>query len=116
MKPREILRHGDELDGFRIGEQIHLGGTASIFGVVALSGVDPGFPILMKVPRGGDPASIIGFEMESMILPALSGSHVPRFVAAGSITNTPYLVMEWVEGQSFAQFAELGAGDDQFIL
>jgi eukaryotic-like serine/threonine-protein kinase len=104
----ERLRTGDEIDGFRIGEEIHIGGTASIFSVTAPAGADPGFPLIMKVPRGGDPAGIIGFEMESMILPALSGGHVPRFVAAGALTKTPYLVMEWVEGQSVALLVQQG--------
>ena len=35
-----------------------------------------------------------------MILPTLSGPHVPRFVAAGDIRATPYIVMEWIEGRA----------------
>jgi nucleotide-binding universal stress UspA family protein len=57
----------------------------------------------MKVPRikgGEDPASIVGFEVEQMILPALSGPHVPRFVAKGDFTGQPYIVMERIAGDS----------------
>src|SRR5262249_25521605 len=50
--------------------------------------------------RGGEsPVNIVGFEVEGMILPRLSGAHVPRFVAAGDFSN-PYIVMELIEGQS----------------
>jgi hypothetical protein len=37
-------------------------------------------PLLMKIPlvsEGEDPAAIVSFEMEQMILPRLSGPHVP---------------------------------------
>jgi nucleotide-binding universal stress UspA family protein len=37
--------------------------------------------------------------MEHMILPRLSGPHVPRFVAAGPFER-PYIVMEFIIGQS----------------
>jgi eukaryotic-like serine/threonine-protein kinase len=43
-------------------------------------------PMAMKVPQLGeraDPAASVSFEIEQMILPRLSGMHVPKFVAAG---------------------------------
>ena len=46
----------------------------------------------MKVPRikgREDPATIVGFEVEQMILPLLHGAHVPRFVARGDFTRQP---------------------------
>jgi nucleotide-binding universal stress UspA family protein len=64
---------------------------------------DPAFPLIMKVPRikgGEDPATIVGFEVEQMILPVLSGPHVPRFVARGDFTGQPYIVMERIGGAS----------------
>ena len=63
----------------------------------------PARRMLMKVPRlfeGEDPAAIVSFEMEQMILPRLSGPHVPRFVAAAGFETQPYLVMERVPGTS----------------
>jgi hypothetical protein len=62
-----------------------------------------GFPALMKVPRtgpGDGGQGLLGFETEVRLLPALSGPHVPRFVAAGDIAKSPYLVLEWIEGRS----------------
>jgi len=99
---------GGEVGGYRIGERIHVGGTGNLFRVTPAYGPDPGFPLLMKLPlvgHGQPSVSVVGFEMELMILPALAGPHVPRFVAAGDLTTLPYLVMEWVEGESLAAIA-----------
>jgi nucleotide-binding universal stress UspA family protein len=97
---RPRLETGATIDGFRVGELIHSGGMALLW-QVARADVD--MPLLMKVPRlfeGEDPAAIVGFEMEEMILPRLSGIHVPRFVAAGDFAVQPYIVMERIEGTS----------------
>ena len=94
------LTPGSNIDGFLVGERIHLGGMASLWSVTR---ADIDFPILMKVPKlaeGEDPAAIVSFEMEQMILPRLSGPHVPRFVAAGDFAVQPYIVMERIEGTS----------------
>ena len=64
---------------------------------------DPGFPMVMKVPRmgSGDGAeNLVGFEVEQQMLQALDGPHVPRFVAAGDLARLPFLVMEYVEGRT----------------
>ena len=56
----------------------------------------------MKMPFigwGDDPGAIVGFEVEQMILPRLSGPHVPRFIAA-AFSDHPYLVMERIQGSS----------------
>jgi eukaryotic-like serine/threonine-protein kinase len=94
------LQPGDVLDGFVIEALIHRGGMAQLWHV-SKPGV--GLPLLMKVPifgEGEDPAAIVSFEMEQMIMPRLSGVHVPRFVAAGDFAVHPYIVMEWLEGKS----------------
>jgi len=99
---------GDILDGCRVGECIHEGGTGSIYSATALAAQDPGFPMVVKVPflgRGESTIGIISLEMEQMVLARLSGRHVPRFVAAGDIRAAPYIVMEWIEGRSVAEIA-----------
>jgi eukaryotic-like serine/threonine-protein kinase len=103
---RERVESGAVIDGFRVGECIHKGGTGSIYRVDAPAGRDPGFPIVMKAPmlgRGESSLGIDSFEIEKMILPTLGGAHVPRFVAAGDVTATPYIVMERIYGQSLAE-------------
>ena len=104
----ERLQPGIELDGFRLGERVHSGAQGQIFRVLA---PDQGFPTIMKVPRvgPGEPGeNLISFETEAMILPALSGPHVPRFVAAGDLAKTPYLVTEWIEGESLEALLKRG--------
>lgn len=96
-KPR--LETGSTLDGFLIGEVLHTGGMAMLWKVTR---PDLDGPLVMKVPllfEGEDPSAIVSFEMEQMIMPRLSGPHVPKFIAAGDFTVQPYIVMEYLEGQ-----------------
>ncbi len=105
MPLEETLRPGSVVDGFRVGELFHSGGQGVLYAVERASGEDDGFPLLMKVPRlgQGEPAeSLVTYEVERMVLSALRGSHVPRFVAAGDLAAQPYLVLERVEGRSLA--------------
>ena len=46
-----LLDPGTEIDGYRIERQVHAGGMAVIYEVTARE--DPGFPLVMKVPRLG---------------------------------------------------------------
>lgn len=114
------LEPGFTIDGFHLESRIHRGGMASIWEVTH---PDHAGPLLMKVPvmvEGVDPAAIVGFEMEQMILPRISGRHVPAFVAQGDFSVQPYLVMERIPGPSllprltelplsWAEVAQLGA-------
>ncbi len=94
------LAPGTVLDGFTIGRVVHKGGMAIFYDVTH---PDHAIPMLMKVPilrEGEDPATIVGFEMEQMILPRLSGRHVPRYIAKGDFARQPYLVYERVPGDT----------------
>ena len=94
---QRALEAGQIIDEFRLLEQLPSGGMAS-FWRVARNGEDQ--PMLMKIPllRPGEaPLTIIGYEVEQIILPRLTGPHVPRFVAAGDFER-PYIVMEFVSG------------------
>ena len=65
-------------------------------------------PMLMKIPLlrpGEDPLTIVGYEVEQMILSRLSGPHVPRFVAAGDFER-PYIAMEFIDGLSVKSFLD----------
>lgn len=97
---RPLLEIGATIDGFRIEERVHQGGMASLWRVTR-----PGIAesMLMKVPKiaeGGEPAAIVSFEMEQMILPRLSGIHVPKTVAVGDFAVQPYIIMEQLPGRS----------------
>src|ERR1041384_1581691 len=100
------LQEGHVVDGFTLHRRGHQGGRPNL-GEVS----HPEHPgaLVMKVPRlrpGEDPATIVGFEVEQMILPTLRGPHVPRFVARGDFTQQPYIVMELIDGGSLAPRAE----------
>lgn len=103
---REHVQTGASIDGYRVDACIHNGGTGSIYRVDPPADKDPGFPIIIKAPRLGRDEATIGidsFEMERTILPTLTGPHVPRFVAAGDVTATPYIVMEWIDGEPLSE-------------
>ena len=94
------IASGAVIDGFTIGECVHRGGMATLWSVTY-----PGIlvPLLMKVPlmsEGEDPAAIVSFEMEQMILPRLSGSHVPACFGSGDFARQPYVVMERIPGKT----------------
>ncbi|HEY9194165.1 MAG TPA: bifunctional serine/threonine-protein kinase/universal stress protein [Methyloversatilis sp.] len=94
------LEAGQVIDGFRLEEHLHQGGMANLWRVTH---PDHALPMIMKVPRikgGEDPATIVGFEVEQMILPILRGAHVPQFIAKGDFTARPYIVMEHLDGPS----------------
>ncbi len=106
---RERLKPGGVIDGFTLGECIHQGGSGAIHRVVAAGGRDPEFPMVLKAPLlgyGDSALGIVGLEMEQIVLARLSGPHVPRFVAAGDVKASPYVVMEWIEGENVATLVE----------
>jgi protein-serine/threonine kinase len=101
------LQPGAQIDGWLLEDKLHTGGMAHLWRVVREPAAPPldaalqGLPLIMKVPRlmgGENPAAIVGFEVEQMILPTLHGMHVPRYVARGDFTRQPYIVMERIEG------------------
>ncbi len=97
---------GTEIDGYRLDERVHAGTLSEIYRV-SRAGAE--FPLLMKLPRsapGDAGAGLVNFETEAMILPALSGPHVPRYVAAGDLARIPYLVVEKIDGTSLERMVE----------
>lgn len=117
----ESLSAGESLGGFRLEKRIHAGGMATIWKVTR---EDISLPMAMKIPwlkDGDDPSFIVSFEAEQMIMPKLTGQHVPRFIAEADFTARPFLVMEFIPGGSldtrlgkaplrFLEVVEIGAG------
>ncbi|HEX2672154.1 MAG TPA: serine/threonine-protein kinase, partial [Polyangiaceae bacterium] len=92
-------QQGAQIDGFTLGELIQTGGMGAIFRVTK-----PGLtlPAVMKLPRldaAQASEAIVAFQTEVAIARTLKGAHVPAFIAAGDLVSTPYLVLEWVEGE-----------------
>src|SRR3954468_17088610 len=96
--PKPLVKSGAEIDGYTIGECVHAGGMATLW-TVTRPGLD--VPLLMKIPRvseGEDPAAIVSFEMEMMILPRLAGPHVPACFGTGDFAHQAYAVIERIPG------------------
>ncbi|MCA0274108.1 MAG: bifunctional serine/threonine-protein kinase/universal stress protein [Proteobacteria bacterium] len=91
---------GLQIDGFTLGDCLHTGGFATIWDAThALYRT----PLVMKVPTildGYDGPTIVGFEVEQMIMPRLTGPHVPRVYAEGDFATMPYIVTERLPGDS----------------
>lgn len=110
----KLLNPGHVMDGFEIEACMHAGGMAHVYQVVYAPAEDgtrraSEFPMAMKIPRmtAGDGAeNIVSFEVELQILSALKGPHVPRFVTAGDLSRVPYLVMEYVQGQTLQHWLD----------
>jgi serine/threonine protein kinase len=96
-----VIKPGDVVDGFVVGRHLHSGAMGDIYAIADSA-------LIMKVPRTEPSESIIGFETEATIVPALRGAHVPRFVAAGDLARTPYLVTEWIDGVSLEEMLAAG--------
>src|SRR6266700_1205563 len=101
--PKILVQSGALIDGFTIGECVHRGGMAVLWTVT-----HPGItmPLLMKIPRvheGEDPAAIVSFEMEQMILPRISGPHVPACFGTGDFARQAYVVIERLPGDTLYQ-------------
>lgn len=102
------VKAGDEIDGFVLGEHVHSGAMGDIYRAHR-NGAE--FPMIMKIPRVSDGEAmeqLLAFETEAMVLPTLAGPHFPRFVAAGDISTLPYLVLEWIAGESLAAIMKRG--------
>jgi hypothetical protein len=83
------LAPGQIIDGFRLEERMHRGGMAVLWRVTNPDRGD--VPMIMKIPVFGydeGPGAIVGFEVEQMILPRLSGPHVPAFIAEAGFDTT----------------------------
>jgi nucleotide-binding universal stress UspA family protein len=94
------LSPGMVIDGFMLEEHLATGGMAQIWAVSREN--DPA-SLIMKFPMlidSDDPLPIVCFETEQMIMPRLTGPHVPRFVATGPLEPQAYLVMERISGVS----------------
>ena len=105
---KHSVQPGEVIDGFTVGECLHSGGMARLWSVTR---PDLASPLLMKIPRvseGEDPAAIVSFEMEQMILPRLSGPHVPACYGTGDFAHQAYAVIEPIPGTTlYSRLGEL---------
>ena len=98
IRPAEGL----ELDGFIFEQRLHQGGMGSLW---RARNANTGEMLVIKIPflgDGEDASTIVGFEVEQMIMPRLSGPHVPRFAGLGDFDRLPYIAMELIDGTPLA--------------
>jgi serine/threonine protein kinase len=99
---------GLTIDGFTLGDPLHEGGFATIWAVT-----HPLYrtPMILKAPKildGDDGPTIVGFEIEQMIMPRLTGPHVPRIMGQGGFDSLPYIVQEAIPGHSLQSRFDMG--------
>ena len=97
---------GQVIDGFTLESRMPSGGMASLW---RARHPDVEVPVVLKIPflgPGQDVSTVIGYEVEELILKRLSGPHVPRYIGSGDLAHTPYIAMEFVEGESLARIAK----------
>lgn len=95
---RAVPLTGRNLGPYRILEQIGQGGMGTVYRAVR---EDLGNHVAIKVVRGalGDPIRLARFRQEQRVLARLEHEHIARLLDAGIAPDeTPYLVMEYVEG------------------
>jgi serine/threonine protein kinase len=99
------IHRGERVDDFRVGGLLHEGGMARLYRVTQARHTSP---LVLKVPKLGPEAprsAYAAFEHEVELLTRLKGAPVPRFIAAGDPHTTPYLVMEYIDGDDLARAA-----------
>jgi nucleotide-binding universal stress UspA family protein len=100
------INAGDVLGGFTLTERLRSGGMGALWRATK-AGID--VPLLLKVPffdPGQDVSTVVGYEVEEMILKRLSGPHVPRFFGSGDLAEVPFIAMEFVQGETLADIVE----------
>lgn len=87
-------------DRFVIGS---LAGQGAMGAVFRAQDRATGKPVAIKVLSHHDADAVRRFEHEARVLAELAHPHIVQHVAHGTMKDgTPYLVMEWLEGQSLA--------------
>lgn len=94
----QMFKPGDVIEGFELTKRLATGGMGSLW---RARHPQVRYPLVLKLPfldPGGDVSTIVGFEVEEMILKRLTGPHVPKFAGSGDFSRTPFIAMEFVEG------------------
>ncbi len=100
----ERIGPGSVIDGFTLQSKFAKGGMGALWNATK-EGID--YPLVLKMPfldPGQDVSTIVGFEIEEMILKRLTGPHVPKFAGSGDLSATPYIAMELVRGENLETY------------
>jgi eukaryotic-like serine/threonine-protein kinase len=98
-----ILQVGDLFDHFQVQAHVAQGGMSDIYSAHDLL---TGRRVVLKIPNEmlvGDPAQYERFRRELAIMDTLRHPAIQRGLGSGQYNRTPYLVTEWIEGQSLRE-------------
>jgi len=98
LEPRRVF------DGFRIERQIHASSRSHIY---LATDLDTERVVALKIPsidQRGDPAYLKRFMMEDWVARRVDSPHVLKPIVATRPRNFLYIVTEWVDGQTLAQW------------
>jgi tetratricopeptide (TPR) repeat protein len=85
---------------FRVGDQVGVGGMGVVHRAIDER---TGEAVALKLVRADVTYAADRFGREIAALERLGGDGIVRYVASGLLDRTPYLVMEWLEGEDLAQ-------------
>lgn len=102
----DMLQIGDQFDRFQIQAHLAQGGMSDIYRAFDVLHQRE---VALKVPEQsiiGDPAQYERFQRELQVMKTLRHPAILRGIDSGKYNRTPYLVTEFVEGQSLRQLIE----------
>ena len=103
LPPAPLLEPGQSLDGFRVVRTLHDSARSHLY-----LATDPaGTPVVLKIPSvdlGGDAAYLRRFMMEEWIARRIDSPYIVRHRPPETPRSRLYLVLEYVDGQTLAQW------------
>ncbi|MGB8644408.1 MAG: serine/threonine-protein kinase [Anaerolineae bacterium] len=104
-----MLQIGDQFDHYQIQGHIAQGGMSDVYRAFDLVNRRE---VAIKIPEQsmiGDPAQYERFQREMEVMGTLQHPAILRGLGSGTYNRTPYLVTEYVQGQSLRQLIETAA-------
>ena len=104
-----MLQIGDQFDHYRIQGHMAQGGMSDVYRAFDLL---TSKEVVLKVPDRtsfGDPAQFERFQRELEVMRTLSHPAIQKGLGSGRFNNTPYLVTEFINGQSMRDFVSASA-------
>ncbi|WP_291993072.1 bifunctional protein-serine/threonine kinase/phosphatase [Candidatus Accumulibacter sp. ACC003] len=104
LPPPPILEARMSFDGYRIVREVHGSSRSHIY---LAEDSDSGLPVIIKIPSidlRGDPAYLERFMLEEWIARRINSAHVLKPCPPARKRNYLYVVTEYVEGQTLAQW------------
>lgn len=102
----QAFKAGDVIDGFELTDKLASGGMGSLW---RARHKVMGDKLVLKLPfldPGRDVSTIVGYEVEEIIMKRLSGPHVPKYAGSGDLSSIPYIAMEFIEGTALSSEIE----------